>query len=266
MAGRRYRFYIDESGDHTYNLLDDTGRRYLGLCGCIFELSHVNGVLIPEMDTMKRRHFHPHDPDEPVILHRNDIINRRGPFRVLRDEIVRKAFDDDLIGFLARVQYKIIAVVIDKLEHKRKYGSFAWHPYHYCLTALLDRYCGLLNHLGDTGDVMAESRGGAEDKQLKTAYQHLYQHGSYHRPPAFYQRALTSNAIKLKKKSANIAGLQVADLLAHPCKQEILWDRGKVTVDDLGSFCRRITQILQTKYNRHLYSGRVDGYGKVFLG
>jgi hypothetical protein len=185
---------------------------------------------------------------------------------VLRDETLRKAFDDDLISFFARQQYKIVAVVIDKLEHKRKHGSFAWHPYHYCLTALLDRYCGLLNHLGDTGDVMAESRGGTEDKQLKTAYQHLYQDGSYHRPSAFYRRALTSKEIKLKKKSANISGLQIADLLAHPSKQEILKNRDRITEDDLGSYCRRITPILQTKYNRQLYSGRIDGYGKVFLG
>lgn len=213
MAGRRYRFYIDESGDHTFNCLDDTGRRYLGLCGCIFELSYVNSVLIPEMDTIKRRHFYSSDPDEPVILHRNDIINRRGAFHVLQNETIRKAFDDDLIEFFARQQFKIIAVVIDKLEHKKKYGSFAWHPYHYCLAALLDRYCGLLNHLGDTGDLMAESRGGTEDKQLKIAYQHLYQDGSYHRPSAFYRRALNSKEIKLKKKSAT----------SLDCKSQICW-------------------------------------------
>jgi len=29
----RYRLYIDESGDHTYKLLDDPSHRYLALLG-----------------------------------------------------------------------------------------------------------------------------------------------------------------------------------------------------------------------------------------
>jgi len=32
----RYRLYIDESGDHTYNLLDDPSHRYLALLGVWF--------------------------------------------------------------------------------------------------------------------------------------------------------------------------------------------------------------------------------------
>jgi len=34
----RYRLYIDESGDHTYNLLDDPSHRYLALLGVWFRL------------------------------------------------------------------------------------------------------------------------------------------------------------------------------------------------------------------------------------
>jgi len=265
LAGRRYRLYIDESGDHSYRDLDDISRRYLGLCGCIVELPYANSVFIPEMDSLKRRHFPRHDPDEPVILHRNDITNRRGSFYILRDYTAREKFDDDLIDFFSRQQYKIITVVIDKQEHLRKYDQFAWHPYHYCLTAMLDRYCGLLNYLGDKGDVLAESRGGSEDNQLKGAYQRVYDDGSLYHPPVFFQRVLTSSEIKLKNKKANIAGLQLADLLAHPSKQEILKDKNIISENDLGDYCKRIIPILQTKYNRQLYTGRIDGYGKVFL-
>ena len=50
------------------------------------------------MEKLKQKHF-PHNPDEPVILHRKDIINRIGPFWRLRDEVKEKAFDDDLLGF-----------------------------------------------------------------------------------------------------------------------------------------------------------------------
>ncbi|MEW6553997.1 MAG: hypothetical protein AB1384_06900 [Actinomycetota bacterium] len=43
-------------------------------------------------------------------------------------------------------------------------------------------------------------------------------------------------------------------------------DGNRISEDDLGNFCRRITPVLQAKYNRQPYSGRIDGYGKIFLG
>ncbi|MGQ9666008.1 MAG: hypothetical protein ACUVWB_01725, partial [Anaerolineae bacterium] len=104
-------------------------------------------------------------------------------------------------------------MVIDKQAHINRYGNAAHHPYHYCLTVLLERYCGFLNHLHANGDVMGESRGGAEDQQLKAAYQSVYENGTKSHEPTFFQRALTSKELKLKPKSANIAGLQIADLL-----------------------------------------------------
>lgn len=265
MAGRRFRLYIDESGDHTYSDLYDISRRYLGLCGCVLELSYVNETFIPDMEALKREHFSTHDPDEPVILHRNDITNRKGPFRVLRDDGKRERFDNALIDFFSQQQYKVITVVIDKKAHLESHGHLAWHPYHYCLLALLERYCGLLNHLGDRGDIMAESRGGSEDHHLKSAYRSIYHSGSRWRGPDFFQRAVTSKEIKLKKKKSNVAGLQIADLLAHPSKQEILKDTLILTDSDLGDYCRRIIPAIQTKYNRQLYTGRIEGYGKIFL-
>jgi hypothetical protein len=40
---------------------------------------------------------------------------------------------------------------------------------------------------------------------------------------------LTSKEIKLKPKNANIAGTQLADLLAYPLKQEILVENGRIS-------------------------------------
>lgn len=34
---KRYRLYIDESGDHTYSEIDSSSKRYLGIIGCIIE-------------------------------------------------------------------------------------------------------------------------------------------------------------------------------------------------------------------------------------
>jgi len=260
---KRYRLYIDESGDHTYFNLEDPAKRYLGLTGTLIETEYYRIAFQPEMESLKQQHF-PHNPDEPVILHREDIINRRGPFWRLRDVENEQAFNNDFLRFTKGKDYRVITVVIDKKTHIEQYGEVAYHPYHYCLAVLLERYCGFLNFYGAQGDVLAESRGGREDQQLKQAYRVVYNVGTQQRDAEFFKRGLTSSEIKLKPKLANIAGLQLSDLLAYPSKQEILIEERRI--DDPGDiFGKRICQCIQEKYNKQIYEGRIKGYGKILL-
>jgi hypothetical protein len=260
---KRYRLYIDESGDHTYAKLEDSARRYLCLLGLFVEVETYRTSFHSAFEGLKQAHF-PHIPDEPVIMHRTEIINRRGPFGRLKDPGNEQLFNADLLKFLFQQDYRLIGVVIDKKTHVERYGSAAYHPYHFCLAALLERYCGFLKFYNAQGDVMAESRGGNEDIKLKEAYHSFYTAGTYYRPPDFFQRALTSCQMKLKPKSANIAGLQVADLLAYPVKQEILLDNHRIS-DSGDVFSKEICKIIVSKYNQQVYEGRISGYGKVFL-
>jgi hypothetical protein len=260
---RRYRLYVDESGDHSYQDIEDPARRYLGLIGCLVDGEVYRTRFQPGLEALKQAHF-PHSPDEPVILHRRDIVNRRGPFWRLRDSENERRFNDDLLQFLAEEEYLLISVVIDKKAHVERYHGAAYHPYHYCLAALLERYCAFLNWFNAEGDVMAESRGGREDEQLRAAFERLHGSGTLFRDAAFFQRVLTSKRLKLKPKSANIAGLQVADLLAYPCKQEILVNERKI--EDPGDvFGKEVCRCIKAKHNRHRFDGRVRGYGQVFL-
>jgi len=260
---KRYRLYIDESGDHTYRDIEDPAKRYLGLIGCFIETEVYRTQFHPALEALKQTFF-PHSPDEPVILHRKDVINRRGPFWRLRDPKYERRFNQALLDFLESQDYWLVTVVIDKKAHIERYGAAAYHPYHYCLAVLLERYCGFLNRFHAQGDVMAESRGGKEDQQLKAAYHRVYENGTYFREAEFFQRVLTSKEIKLKPKLANIAGLQVADLLAYPCKQEILVTERRI--EDPGEvFGKEICHRIAPKYNRRYLDGRVWGYGKVFL-
>ncbi len=261
--GKRYRLYFDESGDHTFHTVDDPAKRYLGLTGVIVETDTYRIAFQPALEALKQRHF-PHSPDEPTVLHRKELVNRSGPFGRLRDPGVEAAFNADLLNFLEDQQYVVITMVIDKRSHVERYGQAAFHPYHYCLAAMLERYCGFLNFYNAQGDVMGESRGGQEDRQLKEAYHAVFVAGTLQRGAAFFQNALTSGEIKLKPKTANIAGLQVADLLAFPSKQEVLLERNLLP-DPGDVFGREIARHIAGKYNRRTTQNQVSGYGKVFL-
>ncbi len=257
----RTRLYLDESGDHTYELLKDPARRYLSLLGVWFHKDYY-ATFVEELERFKREIFG-FRPDHPVILHRNDIINRRGPFGILCQPEKKARFETGLLDVIRRAQFWMVCVIIDKRAHWDRYTS-PFHPYHYCLAALLERYCGWLQLKNATGDVMAESRGREEDIQLKQAYLHVYESGTRYIDRGKFQRVLTSHEIKVRGKGANIAGLQLADLLAYPVKQACLVEH-KFVSDPGQVFGKKLLEAVQDKFNRNLWTGEVWGYGKVWL-
>jgi hypothetical protein len=257
----RFRLFIDESGDHVFKHLDRDTHRYLCLLGCWFRLDHYK-TFQAEWDKFRRTHFN-YDPDEPLILHREDILHCRGHFACLQNSRQRDAFDEDLLRVFKDSCYRICAVVIDKMTLQQNYPSPA-HPYNLALGFLLQRYCGYLNHINRTGDVMAESRGKTEDRELKDAYSWLYTRGIWFCKREVFQKVLTSKELKLKPKSANVQGLQIADLLAHPIRLYTLIEHGRISGPFTG-FAERVVAAMRNNFNRELYKGRVDGYGTVLF-
>src|SRR3990172_4792591 len=110
---RRYRLYVDESGDHTYKNLDDINRRYLGLTGIAIESDYYRLEFQPKLEALKQSHF-PHNPDEPVILHREELCNHRYAFGVLDDPDRNAAWEKDFAEFVTTAQFELFTVIIDK--------------------------------------------------------------------------------------------------------------------------------------------------------
>jgi hypothetical protein len=256
----RYRLYVDESGDHVFRDVDEFQHRFLCLLGCWFRNPDYLDFHTA-LENLKARFF-PHHPDEPVVLHREDMINARKVFKNLQSNEVRAHFDNDLLRIIDKGVFRVVAVVIDKSALRRAYGEAAAHPYHLGLGFLLQRYAGYLNHLNRVGDVMAEARGGKEDRLLKESYTRVYEHGVWMTGGHAFQTALSSRELKLKLKSANIAGLQLADILGHPVKQWVLRKYGLLK-EDFAPFSERLITVAFNKFNRHLYDGRVEEFGYV---
>ena len=255
----KYRMYVDESGISDLNYTGDPNSRFLALTGVVIDLEHIRNKVHPEMESLKAVYFDSH-PDEPVILHRSDIMNRRGAFHPLRDSRVNNAFGTEILQRLREWEYVVITVCLDKEKHVRRSGAWSRDPYHYCMEILLERFCFLMRQLRSTGDVMAESRGGREDRRLKKEFRQLWGTGTDRLKPEELQRLLTSRELKVKPKSANTAGLQLADLIVNPSRSEILAENGFLR-RELGAFTKEIVEILKEKYYR-----RGDSlYGREFL-
>jgi len=62
-----------------------------------------------------------------IVLHRTEMVYHRPPFECLENEEVRRDFDESLLQIIENAQYRVITVVIDKVEHKNRYQ--VWHAY-----------------------------------------------------------------------------------------------------------------------------------------
>ena len=258
-----YRIYIDETGNHDMTHADDENQRYLALSGVILESGYNKSIFQPDVEAIKRKFFQ-QDPDAPVIFHRKELVNRRPPFHVLRDPNVEALFNKSLLERLENWQYQVITIVIDKKAHRDQYAVWRFHPYHYCLTVMLERFVLFLHYGKHRGDVMVESRGRLEDEKLKDSFQRLYYNGTDHIVADRWQEKLTSSELKVKPKTADIAGLQLADLIAHPSRREILQEH-QLIQDQRDVFGDKICAILRKDKYLRSRLGQIDGYGKKLL-
>ena len=126
--------------------------------------------------------------------------------------------------------------------------------------ALWNRPPRLRNQREAKGDVMAESRGGKEDMRLKKSFVGLWNEGTEYMSQERFHEVFTSKQLKVKPKANNISGLQLADLIAHPSRNEILKEN-ELLERPLPLFGTKVIEILQRKYYQH--GGRI--FGKKFI-
>lgn len=259
------RMYVDENGN--YNLREDLSNdsnRYLCLTGVVMRVE-THDVLTDHMNKLKLKYFGSTD----IILHRREIISAKAPFEVLKDDAVRASYNDDILRIISDIRYGVISIVIDKKSLVDKYMLLkAKDPYALALEYLMQRYQYWMQdysrrHGEVMGDIVAEARGGREDGITKDTYKLIYEGKGYiglKDAGKYY----SSRDIKLRKKKANIAGLQFVDLISHPARRYILSQNHLAHNLKPTSFEQTVVDILVAKkFRRH--DGEIDGYGTVFF-
>lgn len=256
-----FRLFVDECGHHDMKSSSDPNQQYLGLTGIIMRLAYADGEFTQLLNEIKMSVFGRAD----FSLHRREILDAKtAPFAILKDRKKREEFDAAILDLIDKAVYRVVTVVIDKREHKAKYLVWHFQPYHYCMTVLLERYVLWLKGAGCNGDVLAESRQTKDNKRLAKAYRYLHKHGTDNIRPEFFQKWLSSKEIKLKGKDHNIAGLQLADLIANPSCRELICKRTKVPMT--AEFSTKVVEILyRKKYRRNPFNGTVPGWGTKWL-
>ena len=107
---------------------------------------------------------------------------------------------------------------------------------------------------------MIESRGGKEDMRLKESFRKLMDDGTSYLKSEELRQQITSKEIKVKNKSANVAGLQLADLLAHSVRRygwAEIWD----IKEEKKTFSDKIINLLLEHQKFFTYKEKIINYG-----
>jgi hypothetical protein len=254
---RHWRLYIDESGDHRYRQLDDLDSRYLGLTGVLIAKRYYDAGIPERLEALKKRHFR-YDPDRPPVLVRSHIRGRKYAFGVLRESGRNDAWEADILNLFQGLRTQIFTVVMDKKAHLENYPLQTFDAYAYSLAVLLWRVRGYLQFSVGDVDVLAEARGKREDAGIQRTYELLRSRGvTEWGTPEGYSQAFPDEAIIFRKKEHNVAGLQLADLVAFGQKVLTVTEAEKPLARPPSDFTNRMNAAIQSKVNR---------YGRYMLG
>lgn len=239
-----YIVYVDESGDHSLQLVNPVNPVFV-LAFCIFEkLNYVNSV-VPFIQTIKFD-FWGHDS---VVFHSHEIRKSHGDFRILLNPSVRASFLDRLNKAMNDIDCTVIAAAIDKRRLIDRYAR-PGNPYRIALTFCMERLQRWLIERAAAQaltHIVLERRGRNEDTQLETEF-HRIRGGDNH------VGRMPNLDLRFMDKKHNSTGLQIADLVAHPI--------GRHVVDPAQH--NRAYEIVGSKLRRGP-TGVLLGYGlKVF--
>jgi hypothetical protein len=212
----QYIAFLDESGDHSLSKLDPDFPLFL-LALVIIKRSDYVRTVVPSLTDLKLRYWN----HEGINLHSRDIRKARGPFALLLDPDVRSDFLMRISDFVSNMPFDLFVTAIRKDQHFLQSGSRAQNPYELALEFTLERVSHFLRAHGDNElPIVAEARGRKEDESLERAFYRIMTTGGRQSLGTDFRQL--ECPLVFRSKPDNIAGIQLADLCAHPCARHIL--------------------------------------------
>lgn len=208
----KYVAFLDESGDHSLTSIDpDNPWFVLGIC--VFDFEYYFSTAISQLNLFKSKYW----KSEGVVLHAYEIRKSKGSFAFLYDQSIRQEFMQAISQLLSELNMQIFVAAIDKKKLTQQYTR-PQNPYDLALKFLLERISLEYNQLEDLA-LIAESRGHAEDNDLRATFQKIRSVGSEYISGSNFKKL--SIELFFEKKQGNIAGLQFVDLAISPIASKL---------------------------------------------
>lgn len=212
----RFIAFFDECGDHSLEKIDRDFPWFV-LSTVVVERSVYQEEVVPALGRLKMRFWN----HEGVNLHSREIRKALGDFAFMQVPQKRAVVLTAMTEMMKDLPFTLFITAIHKQAHKERYGISASNPYDLALTYTFERLVHFLDGENETHlPVTAEARGKNEDNELEAAFYRLMTQGTRFVPAERFQRL--NCPIAFRRKTDNIAGLQIADLCAHPAARRVL--------------------------------------------
>jgi hypothetical protein len=239
-----YLLFVDESGDHGMVRLDPDYPIFALACCLIAKSDYVERIT-PALQRLKHEYWG-HDEQ---VLHEHEIRKPNKDYSFLFDPDRRQAFLAGINRLVEQAPFKLVAAVIRKVEFAKRY-AIPENPYDLALQFCLERVAMELRTGGQGArltQVIVEKRGRREDDALELAFRRIRDGRNALEHPLPFE-------LTMIPKSANSAGLQLADLVVRPVGIKVL----------RPDQANRAYEIVEGKLRRSP-AGEVRGWGlKVF--
>ena len=216
LAQSRFIAFFDECGDHSLSKIDNDFPLFLLSTVVVERQAYVQEV-IPGLAAFKLRYF----AHEGINLHSREIRKAEGPFTLLQNAAVRHGFLGELSALMSKLPFTLFVTAIYKTAYAQRHGAAARNPYDLALEYSFERILHFLEECNEYQlPVVAEARGHQEDNALRAGFQRLMTLGTDYNAAERFQRLVCP--ISFRRKHDNIAGIQLADLCAHPTARYLL--------------------------------------------
>ena len=206
--------FLDESGEASMKS-DDPNFNIFVLCGVLFSEIAYN-----EFDNKFKALKHKFFGTDNIIFHSIKMRKPKGVFKILLDETTRNNFYNDINQIFVESNYQIISCVINKSAYKERYPHKNT-AYQEALKFMCERsmFCLRREDVVKKLIICLEQRG-KEDALIKKYYTQFIKHGTSFM--SRYEMRMCAEKLIFRPKSANVNGLQLADLIAYPIARKHL--------------------------------------------
>jgi len=210
--------FLDESGDHSLDKIDPQYPVFV--LGGVLVRAEEYARMETEWTQLKRALFGRDD----VILHTADMTRNKNGFERMKEPEFRAEVIRRVTAAMRNSSFISIGCAIKKDEHLTKYGVAALDPYHLSLDVVLERAYFAMGRQGRL-HVVAESRNPTLDHALEIAFLQTKIQGT--RFVKAVELQTIGAELRIRPKSQNILGLQLADLVVSPMGRFVLGKRQK---------------------------------------
>jgi hypothetical protein len=214
---KKYYLFLDESGDHGLKNLKGGSNDLFLLCGVLIEATKYQEFR-ERFNRIKMNFWDNTD----IVFHSSDIRKWRKGFEKLYDQQIRAEFYSQINETIRTSEFTVITAAIRKKEYVERWGVDANDVYEQSTSFIAERTVFFLDDIKDCKKqvyVVAEMRGGKEDKLLRLHCQNIFNFGTGHVHPNRFQNYRFT--IHFRQKKQNVNGLQLADLIAYPLRCHI---------------------------------------------